>query len=1159
MTFITILCNIPKKIGDDIIQYKTKLKKHILGICSIIFISSLGVYAEGEILNGSYERVSHGSNYWNTSNLREWLNSSASDGLVKFTSNPPSQANTGLNQIYAYDKQAGFLKEFTNSERDAIARTERRTILGVEDRHIATNGKTGGISAKSNNTSSFKFNSTSSYQNFNNIAAVRTVDKVFLLNYKEIIDFYEYRDWNPVKTISNAASKKFNLSAVTTKNWWILYPLHNIGNERSHVVTNNPNDVNAYASANSIQGVAPAIHIKPDYRVTKVHDYRTNTTTSQTVNAGNLNIGDIIKFGTYMGESIEWRVLNFTNGYPLLQTEKIIDLKVYDAKGDKSYRYSYLDNDTSYDVSTWDYTSLNVNGTSDISLPTVEVLNENDLFQRQNGSFILNIKVSDNVGIKEITLPNNSTINVNSQSNTFTYTFDKNGFNVFTIKDLNGNCRKYVIPVGNINMEPIVQVTPSTTDWTNKNVSVSVSASNDVGWTHSGSYTQNHRDISGGSWGNYTTYAGKRIRVTGTVEYVSEKNNVNVSAYSYGMAFSYKRLTKSSDEYNVSWTYPGAHSGSVNSLKERKLNGDGPLQIDTVFTVPNDFFSNFSTRTHISVGAQDSGNITLKWSNVKYELLDNDDFAITKIQLPSGQDIFSTNYSHEISQEGELNHKYIIHDSRGMQTVRTITTRIDKTKPTINFSGVSNTPTNKDVAIGVTLSDNISGINSVEGPNYVSSPGGAKNSNFTYIVTENGSFKFTVSDRAGNVSTNTFTVSNIDKLKPVTSISGIHSYWKNGETIITIKAVDSKNDISKIEYSLEGAENKGWSIYDNSFKITTDGITTVKARSYDSAGNISDIASGMVKLDNTIPTGTFTVKPEVTSLNININASNLKDTFSGVSSIKVSNNADYSNNLDVSVANLSDIKIPFTLDTKSSLDEHYTERTIYITLLDGAKNSKEYIVKTTLLPNGNVTVIINESINDKLFRKDESIDLKWNIKCNDITFGNISQKRAKLKIENTKSGNIKTIDINGNTTSYLLRNLDTGVYNIKVLSYISDNVYIESNIVNVRIDVFKKDGNIITKEIEIGSPIKYISVITDHNIPKDTSISAYLISSYLENNVLKTKKEKINISNNIATAETLSLPENTRKIQIEINLTGNSTEKYLFKSPLVDSLTVFAR
>ena len=61
------------------------------------------------------------------------------------------------------------------------------------------------------------------------------------------------------------------------------------------------------------------------------------------------------------------------------------------------------------------------------------------------------------------------------------------------------------------------------------------------------------------------------------------------------------------------------------------------------------------------------------------------------------------------------------------------------------------------------------------------------------------------------------------------------------------------SDISKIEYKLEGATIQNWTVYDSPFVISNEGITTIRVRAYDKAGNLSNEKVSTAKIDKTKP------------------------------------------------------------------------------------------------------------------------------------------------------------------------------------------------------------------------------------------------------------------------------------------------------------------
>ena len=786
-----------------------KINKIIVASFFSLFVCLIGgfnvnafPYADKE-LNGADRRKDYGSNYWLSSNLREWLNSDST--TVRYTQIPPS---TGYVNKYPYDTEAGFLTGFTEEEKNSIAITERGNLFGANDSSANTNGRTSTLPVNQNNSKSINFEYPNYLKNYNNYGRVVANDKVFLLTFKELAEYVQNRGWSVMRTASSSMAKKYGYTTTANVSYYVYHPIHNIGNEYLEIVSNNPNAISVDSYAMNAQGLVPALHLKPTASVKRIKEYNISSTSESwtervtTVQAKNLNIGDIVEFGTHLGESIKWRVINITSeGYPLLFSENVIDVKAFDAKGDTSQRFSYIDLEDVFpvaDVSTVTFQITNIQKSTDITAPSVELVNETQLFERSNDSFTMNLKITDASGIEYIEYPNGNKVKVNGATTyTFNYEVSANGYYTFSFMDVKGNLRYFVLPVGNINLAPTVTVTASTSAWTNQNVNVSIKASNDVGWTAS-TVTQSSRDVSGGSWGNYTTYIGKRIKVSGKVEYISNKDDFDASKWNYGPGFTYRAISKNGDDYNISYTYPYAWTENLNNLKLRLENGDGPKEFEAIYTVGSNFFGNLSGRLHISLTSTYYGKVTIKWTDLKYELLDNDDFAITKIELPNGTSQSVTSYTDVISTEGEKTYTYKVHDSRGMITSKTVTAKIDKSKPTISVSGNPTSYTNQDVTLKLTFKDSVSGIKEITLPNGKQVGNNQKEITIDYPVTKNGSYTFTVTDQANNTTTQTVVVDKIDKTAPIINYTLNPATWTKSNVVINVTSIDEDSGLKMI-------------------------------------------------------------------------------------------------------------------------------------------------------------------------------------------------------------------------------------------------------------------------------------------------------------------------------------------------------------------------
>lgn len=95
---------------------------------------------------------------------------------------------------------------------------------------------------------------------------------------------------------------------------------------------------------------------------------------------------------------------------------------------------------------------------------------------------------------------------------------------------------------------------------------------------------------------------------------------------------------------------------------------------------------------------------------------------------------------------------------------------------------------------------------------------------------------------------NVFTINN----NGITSILA-RAYDKAGnvayETSVAKIGFPDRSNIDRVEYKLSGATTKDWTKYNGAFYISSEGVTTITARAYDKAGNVSQEVTGQVKID----------------------------------------------------------------------------------------------------------------------------------------------------------------------------------------------------------------------------------------------------------------------------------------------------------------------
>lgn len=209
------------------------------------------------------ERQYHGSNNWENSNIREWLNSK--EKKVSYSTQSPVKSAVLQN---SYDKEAGFLYNFTKGEQELIQSTTHKALMTSVD----LNKKQGGSEA-------FKYNYKISnvVQNYDKAYYQRINDKVFLLDVKELHDFvykrkWEYRKIPTDKAIQNA---EFKFEGLNVKKYWkvsLRTPSFDYSDSLRFIGDNggiygdyesplNPNDGSS--------GIVPALHLKSKISASK--------------------------------------------------------------------------------------------------------------------------------------------------------------------------------------------------------------------------------------------------------------------------------------------------------------------------------------------------------------------------------------------------------------------------------------------------------------------------------------------------------------------------------------------------------------------------------------------------------------------------------------------------------------------------------------------------------------------------------------------------------------------------------------------------------------------------------------------------------------------------------------------------------------------------
>ncbi|MFM9280869.1 OmpL47-type beta-barrel domain-containing protein [Paenibacillus jiagnxiensis] len=110
-------------------------------------------------------------------------------------------------------------------------------------------------------------------------------------------------------------------------------------------------------------------------------------------------------------------------------------------------------------------------------------------------------------------------------------------------------------------------------------------------------------------------------------------------------------------------------------------------------------------------------------------------------------------------------------------------------------------------------------------------------------------------DNAGNIGPVSELDTRIDKTLPTTPTITTDKTGKSS-TAVTVSitpGTDARSGVARTEYALAGATVADWKAYSGPIKVTSEGQTTVSARTVDNAGNISSVRTAVIHIDKTGP------------------------------------------------------------------------------------------------------------------------------------------------------------------------------------------------------------------------------------------------------------------------------------------------------------------
>ena len=515
-----------------------------------------------------------------------------------------------------------------------------------------------------------------------------------------------------------------------------------------------------------------------------------------------------------------------------------------------------------------------------------------------------------------------------------------------------------------------------------------------------------------------------------------------------------------------------------------------------------------------------------------------------------------------------------------MNLMEYIITQTDNTPPYGNAPTISASDNDKFTAQVTGVGDSISGISKVTfkvwtsngGQDDVKTYNGTNNGNGTWSCQINRSnhnnelgdynIEVTAYDAtwAGNSKNlGQTTHSFIDSVAPSVSHVVNTSAWTKGNVTITITATDDYSGMDRIVKPDGTVISSSGATISTSYSVSQNGTYTFSA--YDKFNNVNNYKVSISNIDTIAPTATITTSSTTNSKTVTINLSNIVEAHSGLKEIQMTEDKNFTTGITTtSISGNSNTSVKFNLKGYSTMSANFTNRTIYIKLVDNVGNYTNYTVKTKLIPNSPDKPVITVPKNNQLLVGKEDTILKWDYSSIDSDVGELPQLKAEIIMKHVQSNTTKVIEINGNNQSHVLTDLDSGEYEfqVKVYNFLNPEVSSISDTIKFRYNYFREDGNVLTKIISVSSPIKHVAVLTDSAIPDGASIECKLYYSVSDSGVIdKSKYKTVSISSLTSEAGIITLPYSVNKIAIEYFLKGYKSN--LLLSPILDNLRVLAR
>lgn len=521
--------------------------------------------------------------------------------------------------------------------------------------------------------------------------------------------------------------------------------------------------------------------------------------------------------------------------------------------------YTYVVSDEGehhYDVKVLDF---NDNGAAwavtvkiDKTAPTLSVSADNTLAAQQRE---ISISAEDALsGIKSLT------VNGEDITGKTTYTATANGDYKFVATDYAGNTTEKTVPVSNIdNDKPILTIRGVPTVWTNRSTSISISTDKtcDI-------YVDGNNIAERANSVIYLVDENKTFVVRVVDEAGNETTETVVVDKIDKTAPVLSDLTRITD-----WAKEGEitfkATDDLSGIKEVTCGGTEVSLADGVYKIPvtqngtytiviTDNAGN-STTEDVIVDKIDftpptltvlASNLTAQVKRVLFNVTAFDEEGGSGIRsvTMNGEDITDRTNNITVTENGD--YLFVATDNAGNQTTYSVSvTNIDNEAPTLTVkrNPEEGTWTNFRVYLAINASETCTFyVNDTQID--------ADTESARHQIEENGTYVIRAVDKAGNETTETIEIGNIDKVDPTITVTGVPTSPCK-EAVLTIETNDELSGIKEVKLSKPNGDVEYLAAGTDTYTVTENGLYAVIAT--DNAGNMKIWERNIDQIDNDAP------------------------------------------------------------------------------------------------------------------------------------------------------------------------------------------------------------------------------------------------------------------------------------------------------------------